>query len=272
MGGGGAWVRLGLGFVEVQVAEGGVEMGFHGSGSCGRVAGFEGFLDEGVVFDGWPFADVADGAEAAFEAEVGEGIEDEGEDLVTAGGGDKVMPFDIGVDGFFVGHGVCEALVGGAGGEELIVRGVLCGESGGGGFDGAPSLVELAETAREVGDEEGEGIAEGAVELSDDFDAGAVLNFEEALLFEALGCFAYDGATDTQLLSEGSFGREPSGVVLVVVGLAEDEVGEARADFFDEGRGTLESAELHGRLESGKGCCLGMEAPVGQRSYHWALF
>lgn len=176
------------------------------------------------MFDGWTFPDMADGAESAFEAEVGEGIEDEGEDLVTAGGGDEVVPFDIGLDGFFVGGGVCEAFVGGASGEELIVRRVLCGEGCGGGFDGVAGLMELAEATWEVWDEESERIAEGAVELANDFDAGAVLDFEEALLFEALGGFAHDGAADAELLGEGAFGREPGGAVVVVVGLAEDEV------------------------------------------------
>jgi hypothetical protein len=208
----------------MEVSEGCFEVAFHGGGSGLGVAFLEGFLDERVVFDGGSFADVADGSQAAFEAEVGEGIEDEGEDLITAGGGDEVVPFDIGLDGFFVGGGVCEAFVGGAGGEELFGCGVLCGEGGGGRFYGEPGLMELAEATGEVGDEEGERIAEGAMELANDFDAGAVLDFEEALLFEALGGFAHDGAADAELLGEGAFGWEPGGAVVIVVGLAEDEV------------------------------------------------
>jgi hypothetical protein len=144
--------------------------------------------------------------------------------LVTAGVGDEVMPFDIGLDGFFVGGGVCEAFVGGAGGEELFGCGVSCGEGGGGGFYGEPGLMELAEAVGQIWDEEGEGIAEGAMELADDFDAVAVLNFEEALLFEALGGFAHDGAADAELLGKGAFGWEPGGAVVIVLGLAEDEV------------------------------------------------
>jgi hypothetical protein len=190
-------------------------------------------LDEGVVFDGGTFPDMADGAESAFEAEVGEGIEDEGEDLVTAGGGDEVVPFDIGLDGFFVGGGVCEAFVGGAGGEELIVRRVLCGEGCGGGFDGVAGLMELAEATWEVRDEESERIAEGAVELANDFDAGAVLDFEEALLFKAFGGLADYGATDAELLGEGALCGEPGDVAAVLIVESEDEVGEASADLFD---------------------------------------
>jgi hypothetical protein len=118
-------------------------------------------------------------------------------------------------------------------GEELFVRGVLCGEGGGDWFDGAAGLVELAESAGEVGDEEGEGIAEGSVELADDFDTGAVLDFEEALLFKAFGGLADYGATDAELLGEGALCGEPGDVAAVLIVESEDEVGEASADLFD---------------------------------------
>jgi hypothetical protein len=82
----------------------------HGGAGGFGVAVLDGDEDGFVLFDGGSLADAANGAQAAGDAEVCEGIEDETVNEVAAGIGDGVMRCDVGLNGGGAFGGVFELL------------------------------------------------------------------------------------------------------------------------------------------------------------------
>jgi hypothetical protein len=65
-----------------------------------------------------------------------------------------------------------------------------------------------------------------------DLDAIAVLNFQHALLFEALRGFAHDAATDAKRFSKGALTGQPT--VIFIRSRTTDEFSELLADGIDK--------------------------------------
>lgn len=213
-----------------------------GAGGSGAIAAFNGGKDGRVLADGEDGADApVTAVEAGFE-EVGEGVEEEGGDLVAGGGGQEAVKGHVGGDGVGGGGGLQEMVVGGPKGFALVGSGALGSEAGIFGFDDEAELDELAEAFYFVGDEEVKGVAEGFVEAVDGADAEALADFEEALLLEAFGGLTDDAARDAELGGEVALGGEEGFLGSAGAG----EVGEALADFLDEGGWAVDGGEGHG--------------------------
>jgi hypothetical protein len=208
----------------------------------GGVAIFDGRDDEVVLVDGDVRGDSAVATvEAGFE-EIGEGVEDEGGDLIAGGDCEKAMKVHVGGDGVPGCFGVYEMLVGVAEGDELFFGGEFGGEAGVFGLDGESEFEELAEAVEFVGNEEVEGVGEGFMQAVDGVDAETMTNFEEALLLKAFGGLPDDAAADTEFGGKFALGGE-AGVFFVCV--TADECGEALGDLFDKGGGAVDGVEGH---------------------------
>ena len=83
-----------------------------------------------------------------------------------------------------------------------------------------------------------------------DLDAGAVLDFQHALLLQSLRGLPHDGAADAEFLSQRSFAGKPA---LLFGTIATDEFGELLTDTFDEGGRTFESGDVHWILKVNEG-------------------
>ena len=209
-----------------------------------RVAGLDRVQHPGVVFNGGRLADAADGALPAGETDFGERVEDESEDKIAAGLGERAVEIEIGHDGGgVVGRGF-QLGVDAAQGADLLFRGALRSEARGVRLDGKPGFVELLQTLGDVGDQQLERTVQGSVQFVDDPDAGAVLHLEQTLLLEPFGGLAHDGAAHTELLGERAFGGQPALRARVV---AADQTRELLANALDKRGRALEGGDVHGR-------------------------
>ena len=183
-----------------------------------------------MLFEGWSFTEPADGPEAAFPAEVAEGIKDEPENLVAAGLGDCAVPEEVGLDGVGPRTGVRESLVGGFQGTELGGAGVDSCEPGGFRLDRKACLGELPQPFRDVGNQEGKRVAQGLMKVAHYPDSCAMQDPEEAALFKAFGGLAHDRPAHSELFSERPFGGQPE---IPVFGCVPDDGAKAFAHFLD---------------------------------------
>jgi len=146
-------------------------------------------------------------------------------------------------DGIRRGLGSDQVIMGSLKSSDLIGRGAFCSESGVLGFDDETEFDELVQALHFIRHEKMQRIAEGLVQSVDRADAEPLADFEQALLFEAFGGLTHDAAGDAELRGKLTLRGEKS--VAISRCLSADEVGEALADFFNEGRWAVEGRERH---------------------------
>ena len=208
----------------------------------GGVTIFDGRDDEVVLVDGDVRGDSAVATVEAGLEEIGEGVKDEGGNLIAGGDRQQAMKVHVSGDGVPGCFGVDEMLVGVSEGDELLFGGAFGGESGVFRLDDESEFEELAEAVEVVWNEEVKGVCEGLMQAVDGVDAEAMADFEEALLFQAFGGFPDHAAADTELGGEFTLSGE-AGVLFA--GFTADEGGEALGDLFDKGGWAVDSVESH---------------------------